>query len=76
LFGSPSGCDLWSEVIEKLGEYLSAGVDAVWIVDPRRKEVFSYRSLTEVQRFCEGQSLAEEEALPGFLLPVSELFRG
>jgi len=67
--------DLWSEVIEKLSEYLSAGVDAVWIVDPRRREVFSYRSLTEVQRFCEGQSLAEEEVLPGFRLPVSELFR-
>jgi Uma2 family endonuclease len=67
--------DLWSEVMEKLSEYFSAGVDAVWVLDPRRKEVFSYRSLTEVQRFGEGQILTDEEILPGFSFPVSELFR-
>jgi Uma2 family endonuclease len=67
--------DLWSEVMEKLNEYFSAGVDAVWVLDPRRKEVFSYRSLTEVQRFGEGQILTDEEILPGFSLPISDLFR-
>jgi Uma2 family endonuclease len=67
--------DLWSEVMEKLDEYLSAGVDAVWIVDPKRKTVFSYHSLTEVRRFTEGQVLMEEEILPGFAHPVSALFR-
>jgi Uma2 family endonuclease len=50
-------------------------VDAVWVLDPRRKEVFSYRSLTGVQRFAEGQILTEEQLLPGFALSVSELFR-
>jgi Uma2 family endonuclease len=67
--------DLWSEVMEKLSDYFSAGVDAVWVLDPRRKEVFSYRSLTGVQRFAEGQILTEEQLLPGFALSVSELFR-
>jgi len=67
--------DSWSEVMEKLNDYFSAGVDVVWVLDPRRREVFSYRSLTEVQRFGEGQVLTEEEILPGFALPVSELFR-
>ena len=67
--------DLWSEVMEKLEEYLSAGVDAVWILDPRRKTVFSYRSLTQAQRFEEGQTLRDEELLPGFSIAVSDLFR-
>jgi Uma2 family endonuclease len=62
--------------MEKLSEYFSAGVDAVWVLDPKRKEVFSYRSLTEVQRFGEGQTLTEEEILPGFALAISDLFRG
>ena len=68
--------DLWSEVMDKLDEYFAAGVDAVWILDPRRKVVFSYRSLTEVRQLGEGQVLTEEEILPGFAHPVSELFRG
>jgi len=61
--------------MEKLNDYFSAGADAVWVLDPRRKEVFSYRSLTEVQRFGEDQTLTDEEILPGFGLPISELFR-
>jgi Uma2 family endonuclease len=68
--------DLWSEVMEKLSEYFAAGVNAVWVLDPRRREVFSYRSLTEVQQFGAGQILTDEELLPGLALAVSELFRG
>jgi|SRR5436305_1491955 len=67
--------DPWSDMMEKLNDYFSAGADAVWVLDPRRKEVFSYRSLTEVQRFGEDQTLTDEEILPGFGLPISELFR-
>jgi len=67
--------DLWTEVMEKLDDYFSAGVDAVWIIDPRLKAVFSYHSLTEVRRFGKGQVLTEEEILPGFAHPVSDLFR-
>ena len=66
--------DLWSEVMEKLDEYFAAGVDAVWILDPRRKAVFSYRSLTEVRLLGEEQVLTEEEILPGFAHPVSGFF--
>jgi len=61
--------------MEKLSDYFSAGVDVVWVVDPRRREVYAYRSLTDVRRFGEEQVLTEEEILPAFALPVSELFR-
>ena len=70
-----SPTDRWSDVRDKLGDYLAAGVDIVLIVDPRRKEVLAYRSMTEIQRFSESDTLTAEEILPGFALPVSALFR-
>jgi Uma2 family endonuclease len=51
------------------------GVDVVWIVDPKHRYVLAYRSLMEVERFEEGGILMEEEILPGFALPVAEIFR-
>jgi Uma2 family endonuclease len=67
--------DRYGEVMEKLQEYLALGVDLVWIVDPERRYVLAYRSMLEVERFGEGDVLADDEILPGFSLPVAELFR-
>jgi len=67
--------DRYGGVMEKLEEYLALGVDLVWIVDPERRYVLAYRSLLEVERFEEGDVLADEEILSGFSLPVAELFR-
>ena len=67
--------DRRGEVMEKLEEYLAMGVDVVWIVDPKHRYVLAYRSLKEVERFEEGDILMEEEILPGFSLPVAEIFQ-
>jgi Uma2 family endonuclease len=67
--------DRWSEVMAKIEEYLAAGVIVVWVVDPTLHHVLAYRSLTEVQRFAEGDVLADPEILPGFGLPVEDLLR-
>jgi Uma2 family endonuclease len=69
---SPS--DSWSDITEKLADYFSAGVDRVWIVDSKLRSVFAYRSLTEVRQFREGEDLVDEELLPGFRVPVKDLF--
>jgi len=66
--------DRRGEVMEKRDEYLAMGVDLVWIVDPERRYVLAYRSPLEVERFEEGDLLTDEEILPGFSLPVSDLF--
>ncbi len=66
--------DLWSEVTEKIADYLSAGVECVWIVDSKLRCVLAYRSLTEVRQFREGDDLVDEELLPGFRVPVRDLF--
>jgi Uma2 family endonuclease len=66
--------DRWSEVMEKLSDYFEAGVDRAWVVDPRTRRVFAYRSLAGVEVFEGEDVLRDEEILPGFALPVAELF--
>lgn len=66
--------DRWNEVMEKLAEYFAAGVDRVWVVAPKLRSVFSYCSLTESRQVGEGDILSDEEILPGFSLPVAQLF--
>jgi Uma2 family endonuclease len=60
---------------EKIQEYLSVGVDRVWFIDPRRQRVLVYRSSKQVETLGTGDILRDEEILPGFSLPLSELFR-
>jgi Uma2 family endonuclease len=67
--------DRWSEVTDKLDDYFSAGVNAVWVVDPRRRQVFVYHSLSAVQPLGVGEILEDPDLLPGFSLPLADLFR-
>lgn len=63
------------EAMKKIREYLAAGVDRVWYVDPRRRQVKVYRSPEQMEILGMGDVLQDEEILPGFSLPLSELFR-
>jgi Uma2 family endonuclease len=67
--------DRRGEVTTKIREYLSVGVDRVWLVDRRRRQVCIYRSPEQVETLEIGDTLRDDEALPGFALPLSELFR-
>jgi Uma2 family endonuclease len=66
--------DLWSDITEKLEEYFAVGVLRVWLVDPRRKRVFAYRSPTDVRCFSEADAISGENALPGFEIRASAFF--
>lgn len=66
--------DTRSEVKEKLGDWLGAGTRVVWIVDPRRRTVTVYRSITDVTRLSEGDELDGGDVVPGFRCKVSEIF--
>lgn len=66
--------DAWSELMEKLEEYFSIGVQMVWVADPRRQQVYMYHSLTDVERFVLDDVLSGSKVLPGFSVPVAELF--
>lgn len=66
--------DRWSEVTTKLREYFGIGVRLVWVADPDTKTVYVYRSLTDVREFTEKDTLPGDEVLPGFTMPVTNLF--
>jgi Uma2 family endonuclease len=67
--------DRWTDVTEKLEDYFSAGVDRVWVLVPKLRRALIYRSLTEVTQLNADQILTDEEVLPGFSVPVADLFR-
>lgn len=62
-----------SEVADKTAEYFQSGVSEVWIVLPKQSLIYRYTSLTDLRIFKLGDRLMTE-LLPGFQLPLSELF--
>lgn len=62
------------EVAEKLEEYFKAGMRQVWVVYPRQSKVYVYTSTTAVRVLALGDDLNGGDVLPGFRLPVRELF--
>ena len=68
---SPS--DDYSETFRKCDMWLEAGVQEVWIVDPRRRAVTVLRNPRESITLRAGEAL-ETSLLPGFQLPVADIF--
>jgi Uma2 family endonuclease len=66
--------DRASEVLAKVRDWLAAGCRRVWVVDPRTRTVSVYRSPSEIVVLSESDTLTDEELLPGFHLPVGEIF--
>ena len=66
--------DSWSEVVEKVQEWLAAGVRIVWVVDPASRTITVYRSLQEVHVLTEADLLDANDVAPGFSLPIAQIF--
>ena len=62
------------EIARKVDEYLSAGARAVWVIDPLRRTVTSHLPDREAVTLGLAETLDGGECLPGFRLPVSEIF--
>jgi Uma2 family endonuclease len=60
-------------VMDKVGEYLAAGVRMVWVIDPDGEKAAAYRSLTDVHQIGPEESLQGEDVVPGFVCPLSAL---
>jgi Uma2 family endonuclease len=61
-------------VEDKVRQYLEAGSRAVWVVDGRRRRVSVFRPGAETQVLSESDVLNGGDVLPGFSLPLAELF--
>ncbi len=59
---------------EKTALYLEAGVRLVWIIDPIHRAVRARRPDGTDRLLSEHDELDGEDVLPGFRLPISELF--
>lgn len=56
------------EVLEKVGDWLNAGVRLVWVVDPKRGLVRVYRADGTEAHLTAGDALDGEAVLPGCAL--------
>jgi len=66
--------DNYSEVEEKVFDWLEAGTRMVVVVNPRQRTATTYRSSTDIRVFKEGEVLDGADVVPGWQLEIAELF--
>ena len=66
--------DTRREVLEKVQEWLQAGVRLVWVLYPATRTAMVYRSLSDVSNLAEDDFLDGEDVVPGFSCRLSEVF--
>lgn len=62
------------EISARIDDWLGAGVQMLWIVDPFRRTVTTYRSGLDPVLLGEHGTLEGDPVVPGFRCPVAELF--
>jgi Uma2 family endonuclease len=66
--------DTYTEVQDKVCDWLEAGTKMVILVMPRRRAVTVYRSLSDIVMLGETDTLEGGDVVPGWRIPVRELF--
>jgi Uma2 family endonuclease len=66
--------DTYTEVEEKVLEWLEAGALMVVVVNPRKRAVTVYRSLTDIIVLTEGDTLDGGNVVPGWTMAVKDIF--
>jgi Uma2 family endonuclease len=66
--------DLYTEVDEKVAEWLQYGARMVLVVNPRRRTVAVHRPGQPVRVLAEDETLDGEDVVPGWSLGVRDLF--
>ena len=63
------------EIHAKVMDYLDAGTRLVWVVEPRSRNVTTYRSRKEIRLLAGDDEIDLGAVLPGLRVKVSDLFR-
>ncbi|MHB1424563.1 MAG: Uma2 family endonuclease [Gemmataceae bacterium] len=63
-----------AEIDRKLRDYSLAGVELAWVIDPKTQTAKSYTTPEDVQPIGKTGSLEGGSVLPGFRLPLKQLF--
>lgn len=69
-----STADRRRSVKERVEGYLGWGVESVWIVDSVERRVYTFRQGGIRKQLAEHQQLLGNPVLPGFEIPVADLF--
>ncbi len=62
------------EIERERGEYFRRGTQLVWIIDPRARTIEVFTGPTVSKKLVETDTLDGGSVLPGFTLPLRELF--
>jgi Uma2 family endonuclease len=74
LFEVRSASDRWSQIHAKVAEYLTAGVDAVVVLDEQTERVWVYRDTENPVEVGPEQELVLPAPLDGWRVPVRRFF--
>jgi Uma2 family endonuclease len=66
--------DRAGDLLAKVRDWLSAGCQSVWVVDPTSQTISIYRGSHEPAMLTNADVLADDVVLPGFRLPVTYVF--
>jgi Uma2 family endonuclease len=66
--------DLYADVEEKVFDWLTAGTRMVLVINPRKRIVTAYHSLSDVIILKEADVIDGRDVVPGWKMPVSDLF--
>lgn len=66
--------DRYTEVEEKVEDWLNAGCRAVILVNPRRRTVNLHRSPTDMTTLTESDTLELDDIVPGWRMPIQDIF--
>jgi Uma2 family endonuclease len=64
------------EIEERVADYLAAGTRLLWIVDPEARTVARRTPAGPRATLAEGDALDGGDVVPGFTMPVADLFDG
>ena len=69
-----SKSDTIEEISDKIDDWLHAGVQMLWVVDPFRRTVTIYQPGRDPSLLGEHGTLEGDPVVPGFRCPVAEIF--
>lgn len=66
--------DAYGEVLQKVHDWLMAGARMVVVVEPRKRLITVYRSMTDLTTLTDRDRLDGGDVVPGWEIPVAEIF--
>jgi Uma2 family endonuclease len=67
--------DLYTEVEEKVADFLEHGTPLVLVVNPRRQTIAAHRPGQPVHKYAGNEVVQAEDIIPGWSLALPDLFR-